>query len=354
MKKFVLIFAICAAFISCSSVVVPNYKVDYSDEGRENRRIYEEQVAELKKSRQKVKLTENYDDSGNVINGGEIQEEEEKMPEKSLLEVSREKVVRIVHISDFHSSSYGINNDTLIKKIQDAKPDLIVLTGDIFDFKTSFARPVQNVRYLIDGIKDIAPFYYVSGDTEFYSYHECEFNHLITDNGGIILEGKAVELSVPLGKIILAGLPDPYIDMTIDERSHNLENREKYLERIENLKVETENLQKKSGKVLFTALLAHRPEYIDEYKAAGCFDLVLSGHTNGGIWKFGDFMKGLYAKNQGFFPKYAGGLYEFFDEPKPSALVISRGLSYQKLSLPRVGTNPELVVIDVVPHESRF
>jgi predicted MPP superfamily phosphohydrolase len=65
-------------------------------------------------------------------------------------------------------------------------------------------------------------------------------------------------------------------------------------------------------------------------------------------------MKGLYAKHQGFFPKYVGGVYEFFDEEKPSAMVVSRGLSYQKLSLPRIGTNPELVVIDVVPHESRF
>ena len=348
MKKWFGFFAFFLLFVSCSSVVVPNYIVDYSDKGREERRLEEERLAAEREERKKIRLQED-------------EESRSSMPHyiaKKEFTVDRDKCIRIVQISDFHSSMYGNNEDSLIQKIKDAEPDLIVLTGSIFDFKTSFARPVMNVRYLLEGIKDIAPFYYVSGDTEFYSYHEEEFNHLITDNGGIIIEGNAEVLTVPLGKIIVAGLPDPYIDLSIEERSKGKDNKEKYRERIAAVKTQTEALQKRSEaggeKVRMTLLLAHRPEYIDDYKAAGCFDLVLSGHTNGGLWRFGNVMKGLYAKHQGFFPKYVGGVYEFFEEEKPSALVISRGLSYQKLTLPRVGTNPELVIIDVVPHESRF
>ncbi len=347
MKKFVLIFAICAAFISCSSVVVPNYIVDYSDGGREKRRAEEARIEAEKQEKKKIKLNNSEEEQGTAdLPTGYVK--------KVVPTVDRDKCVRIVLISDFNSNMFGEKEDTLIAKIKDAKPDLIVLTGNIFNFKTSFARPVVNVRYLIEGIKGIAPFYYVTGDTEFYSYHEDEFNHIITDNGGVLIEGKAQVLEVPLGKIIVSGLPGPYIDLTIEERQTGKDDKEKYRERIQNLKAEVEKVQKPAGKVLFTALLAHRPEYIEDYKAAGCFDLILSGHTNGGLWKFGNVMKGLYAKHQGFFPKYSGGVYEFFDEEKPSAMVISRGLSYQKLSLPRVGTNPELVVIDVVPHESRF
>lgn len=349
MKKFVVFTLMLALFASCSSVVVPNYIVDYSDKGREERRLEEERIAAEKAEKRKARM-QGYSDEGESDVSQYIAKKE--------IKVDRDKCIRIVQISDFHSAMFGSNEDTLIQKIKDASPDLIVLTGDIFDFETKYARPVEHVRYLIDGIKDIAPFYYVSGNHEFYAYHEEEFNYIITDRGGIVIEGKALALTVPLGKIILAGLPDPFIDLSIEERRKAKDNKEKYLERISALKSETEALKQKMAlageKVLCTVLLAHRPEYIDDYKKAGCFDLVLSGHTHGGLWKFGKIIKGVYAPNQGFFPKYAGGLYEFFDEEKPSALVISRGLSYQKPAIPRIGNNPELVVIDIVPHESRF
>ncbi|MBQ7539260.1 MAG: hypothetical protein IJT42_09870 [Treponema sp.] len=346
MKKCILLFTALLTLASCSSVVVPNYIVDYSDEGHEKRLSEEARIAEQKKAKKQIKMES--------TNGEGEEAEPSSYVKKYVPTVERDKCVRIVLISDFNSNMFGEKENSLIEKIRQAQPDLIVLTGNIFNFKTSYARPVVNVRYLIEGIKDIAPFYYVSGDTEFYSYHEGEFNHIITDNGGVVLEGKAETLNLPLGKVIVAGLPDPYIDLSIEERQKGKDDKEKYRARIDALKTETERVQKAAGKVLFTALLAHRPEYIDDYKAAGCFDLVLSGHTNGGLWKFGNVMKGLYAKHQGFFPKYVGGVYEFFDEERPSAMVVSRGLSYQKLSLPRIGTNPELVVIDVVPHESRF
>lgn len=345
MKKFSVLFALAAIFVSCSSVVVPNYIVDYSDAGKEERRLEEERIAAEKEARRKARMEGHYEEGNGYVAKKEIT-------------VDREKSIRIVLISDFHSAMFGSNEDTLIQKIKEAKPDLIALTGDIFDFQTKSYRPVQHVQYLIEGIKDVAPFFYVSGNHEFYAYHNEEFNYLITDNGGVVIEGKAQKVSLPLGDVIVAGIPDPFIDLNYEERKKGKDNPEKYLERIENLKIVTETAQKNAAaagsKILCTILLAHRPEYIEDYKKAGCFDLVLSGHTHGGQWRFGKIVKGMYAPNQGFFPKYVGGLYEFFEDEKPSAMVISRGLSYQKPAFPRIGNSPELVIIDVVPHESRF
>ena len=54
-------------------------------------------------------------------------------------------------------------------------------------------------------------------------------------------------------------------------------------------------------------------------------------------------LNGLYAPNQGFFPRYAGGLYDL----DGTSLVVSRGLSISRL--PRVFNPPEVVVIDLLP-----
>ena len=88
-------------------------------------------------------------------------------------------------------------------------------------------------------------------------------------------------------------------------------------------------------------LLAHRPDYIDLYRQYP-FDLVLSGHTHGGQVRIPLLVNGLFAPDQGWFPQYAGGLYEVGE----TSLVVSRGLSYYP-RLPRVFDPPEVVVIDV-------
>ena len=147
MKKWFGFFAFFLLFVSCSSVVVPNYIVDYSDKGREERRLEEERLAAEREERKKIRLQED-------------EESRSSMPHyiaKKEFTVERDKCIRIVQISDFHSAMFGSNEDTLIQKIKDASPDLIVLTGDIFDFAVAhlriqifFIARDQNVRRNID------------------------------------------------------------------------------------------------------------------------------------------------------------------------------------------------------------
>lgn len=73
------------------------------------------------------------------------------------------------------------------------------------------------------------------------------------------------------------------------------------------------------------------------------YDLALAGHAHGGQWRIPFLLNGLYAPNQGIFPPYAGGFYEFED----MNLVVSRGLSRENQVIPRLFNRPELVFINI-------
>ena len=73
------------------------------------------------------------------------------------------------------------------------------------------------------------------------------------------------------------------------------------------------------------------------------FDLVVSGHAHGGQVIIPHILNGLYAPNQGLFPKYAGGRYTLADGN--TEMIVSRGLC--KNILPRVFNPPEVVVIEL-------
>ena len=54
-------------------------------------------------------------------------------------------------------------------------------------------------------------------------------------------------------------------------------------------------------------------------------------------------MNGLFAPNQGFLPKYAGGLYEV----NGMIMIVSRGLARESTRLPRIFNRPELGVVEL-------
>ena len=93
-------------------------------------------------------------------------------------------------------------------------------------------------------------------------------------------------------------------------------------------------------------MLAHRPERIKDYLAYG-FDLILSGHAHGGQWRIPGLLNGLLAPNQGLFPQYAGGRYDW----EGTVFLVSRGLARESTRVPRIFNPPELVAVDLVPEE---
>ena len=93
-------------------------------------------------------------------------------------------------------------------------------------------------------------------------------------------------------------------------------------------------------------LLSHRPELFDQY-AAHHIDLVFSGHAHGGQFRLPG-IGGLYAPNQGIFPKYSGGLYRKGN----TQMVVSRGLGNGFFPI-RIGNRLELVFVTLHTENGR-
>ena len=126
--------------------------------------------------------------------------------------------------------------------------------------------------------------------------------------------------------MVLAGIGDPdkkYYETPEYDQAASMENAFRELDEVKSYKI----------------LVAHRPENIETYRKYS-FDLVLSGHTHGGQVRLPHILNGLYAPNQGFFPKYGGGLYKH----EKLTHIISRGLSVNPI-LPRIFNPPELVIV---------
>lgn len=92
----------------------------------------------------------------------------------------------------------------------------------------------------------------------------------------------------------------------------------------------------KTNSDFYTILLAHQPEYIDRYSKFD-IDAVFCGHAHGGQVRL-PLIGGLYAPNQGIFPKYTCGVYHVNN----TSLIVSRGLGNSLFPI-RIFNKPNVV-----------
>lgn len=221
---------------------------------------------------------------------------------------------RVVQISDLHNETYGRNNSRLMAKIKACEPDIIVITGDIAD--EFFTKPDVAVDFCRQAA-EICPTYYVTGNHE-YEMDRAKFDELcvgIEGSGAVFLRNEAVKIGTGEDSFTLIGLDDECVDggrlaklmTTVDEGE-------------------------------FTLVLAHEPQNFDDY-AMSKPDLVLSGHAHGGLIRL-PFIGGLFAPDQGFFPKYTAGRYDCGE----STMFVSRGVGNSTVTK-RVFDPPEVVCI---------
>lgn len=236
--------------------------------------------------------------------------------------------VRIVLLSDLHSTIYGDRQAPLLSAIRAQRPDLILMAGDIADHKV----PHDGTCMLLDGLGAAWPCFYASGNHEHWTGQMPAIREMFTSRNITVLSGAAVPVTICGQTLLIGGVDDPHAFV----RSHHTaklapEWREQF-----------RRCCAQAGPALFSVLISHRPELTGYYTDSG-FDLVVAGHAHGGQVRLPCCKNGLLAPHQGFFPKYAGGRYQLGN----TVMIVSRGLCLNRL--PRICNPPELVTIELLP-----
>lgn len=234
--------------------------------------------------------------------------------------------VRLAVVTDFHSSD---NAEEVAAMVASCAPDAVLLVGDLFDDDTQ-NRPTERTLSLMRQLSAQYPCYYVSGNHEAWT-GEMDALYQQTEEAGVtVLRMSSGVLTVRGQRIALCGIPDPY-EMVFSGAPDTEEQIRQAMENVDSAD--------------FTVLLAHRPELLAKY-AQFPLDLVVSGHAHGGQVRIPGVLNGLYAPNQGWFPKLAGGAYT----QNGTTLIVSRGLAV-RTRLPRIFNRPEVVLVRCVPAE---
>ncbi len=234
--------------------------------------------------------------------------------------------VRLAVVTDFHSSD---NADDVAAMVASCVPDAVLLVGDLFDDDTQ-NRPTERTLSLMRQLSAQYPCYYVSGNHEAWTGEMDALYQQTEDAGVTVLRMSSGVLAVRGQRIALCGIPDPY-EMVFSGAPDTEEQLRQAMENVDSAD--------------FTVLLAHRPELLAKY-AQFPLDLVVSGHAHGGQVRIPGVLNGLYAPNQGWFPKLAGGAYT----QDGTTLIVSRGLAV-RTRLPRIFNRPEVVLVRCVPAE---
>lgn len=248
------------------------------------------------------------------------------------------KPCRFVLLSDLHNKSYGIEHEKLIKKISDISPDAVLVAGDMLTASggSSYQTALSLMRQLAAKYK----IYYGMGNHEYWL-------KLYPEQYGTVYEDYE------------AGLEQAGINPLVNENTYLPEYNiaicgaqidKCYYRKFMKHPMDERYLPKILGKPREDAcqiLIAHTPQYFEEYAAWGA-DVVVSGHVHGGIIRL-PILGGVLSPNLTLFPKYDGGRFQ----RGKSTLILSRGLSTHTIPV-RVFNPGELVVVNIVKGQADY
>lgn len=221
---------------------------------------------------------------------------------------------RLAQISDIHLGAYYSLErlEALLQRVADAKPDLLAITGDIFDDVTMNPAAIQLVNSFTDKFKH--GIYYIHGNHEhFRGIYQIE--QMIKQTNIKMIVNRGVNVT---GKLYILGVDypsrAPITSSSDEEQAERFKAaRKTYMAGAMN------NVPADAVKIL----LAHHPEFIDDGAENNCV-LTLTGHTHGaqigifgvplfpvfkytrGIIKHGDSIGYVHCGNGFWFPLRIG------------------------------------------------
>lgn len=258
--------------------------------------------------------------------------------------------LNIVQLSDVHFISSDRQATRLLELVEEAKPDMIAITGDLIDTPkyteqvnaneaSGTDNPIgQETIDFCKALTELAPTYLIYGNHEMSLLDDPENNEfmLALKAAGVeIINNEARLLDLGGNQINLLGVQDPstlYKDAVYAHKE--LDNRGK-------VKVILDDLYQEIDDSDYTLVLCHRPEYFQLYTEYD-MDLLLAGHAHGGQFRLPFLREGLVAPGQGFFPDYTSGEYKSDD----FTMIVSRGIGNSIVPV-RIFNTPEVVKITV-------
>jgi len=163
---------------------------------------------------------------------------------------------RIVFVSDIHHGA-ALSRErvvTLVQRINDLQPDIIILGGDYISLKEQYIEPVftelgkLKSKYGVFGVMGNHD-YFVNGDLS---------KKMMVRNGIRQCDNKSYWVKINRDSIKIGGVDDPEgAVQVLDSTIHDVHPKD------------------------FCILISHQPEYIKKMNT-DLVDLTLSGHTHGG------------------------------------------------------------------------
>lgn len=122
-------------------------------------------------------------------------------------ELITEEIV-IAHVSDLHIERNGPDINTILNKLRDIKPDIIITTGDIVDGSCHIED--SQLEEFAKGRSTIAPTYGVSGNHDRWNKDRDLWYQIMEENQNIILENDTKLINIKGQDISLIGVKDGY------------------------------------------------------------------------------------------------------------------------------------------------
>ena len=245
-----------------------------------------------------------------------------------------ENPARLVVVADIHGKVYGEDNAPLYDLTAAQEPDVIVLLGDLFP--SQFAE--ADKAYVIDltqRMAEIAPVWFAMGNHEksYTAKYGTDWIDEIKAIGATVFDEEWADVNLCGNTIRIGGsMGHGYLFGRTNAQFHASPEYD-VLFRLEHARVPA-------------ILLSHMPDTValSDGPRRWHIDLVLSGHTHGGVVRVPG-LGGLYAPMQGWWPPYDYGDMMLNDQMR---MIITSGLSGHD-RLPRIFNLPEIEVIDLKP-----
>lgn len=227
--------------------------------------------------------------------------------------------VRIVVISDTHSTKHGISNRKILRRVKKANPDIVLIMGDMYTRNSPEEIRQIPIELTEDIISEGYPVYFVTGD------HDTDQSYIDTmiNTGATLMNYNNEILNINDNNIQLFGIDNVYYSPTFNLHNEFSINPEYY-----------------------SILMAHIPNY-EKFADFGT-DLTICADTHGGMVQLPFLGAMIDSGSMQWFPEIHGKkVYDkgFFDY-EGGTMFITSGIGVSPAPV-RFNNRPEIVIMDI-------